>query len=132
MDSSVQDGVAPVKGERFLSKTGQYNIVYSGGKSWAGKELVLRALPNALDSSRFGFVVSRRLGKAVVRNRIKRRLREIARQMPVQPGWDIIFIARIPALKADYNDLERSIRTLLSRADINIVGENEGHRSVAD
>ena len=107
-----------VRGERFLNKTGQFDIVYNGGKSWAGKEIVLRALPNALDASRFGFVVSRRLGKATVRNRVKRRLREVARQTPVQPGWDIVVVARVPAAGADYQSLEKSVRTLLLRAGI--------------
>ena len=116
---------------QFLNKDRQFNIVYDGGKSWAGKEVVLRALPNALDTSRFGFVVSGRLGKAVVRNRVRRRLREIARQIPVQPGWDIVFIARVPAAGADYENLEKSVRKLLLRAGI-IVGKNEGNRSITD
>lgn len=119
-----------VRGERFLSKTGQFDIVYNEGKTWAGKEIVLKALPNALEASRFGFVVSRRLGKAVVRNRIKRRLREIARHTPVQPGWDIVFIARVPAAGAEYKSLERSARTLLLRAGI--IEKNENHRFVND
>lgn len=131
MNNLVKQGGADVRGERFLNKTGQFENVYNGGKSWAGKEIVLRALPNALDASRFGFVVSRRIGKAVVRNRVKRRLREIARQTPVQPGWDIVVIARVPAAGADYKNLERSVRMLLLRAGI-IVGENESYRSVAD
>lgn len=131
MNNLVKQGGAGVRGERYLNKTGQFNTVYNGGKSWARKEIALRALPNALGTSRFGFVVSRRLGKAVVRNRVKRRLREIARQTPVQPGWDIIFIARVPAAGADYKNLEKSVRMLLLRAGI-IVGENEGHRSVTN
>jgi len=131
VNNLVKQDVAAVRGERFLNKTGQFDIVYNGGKSWAGKEIVLRALPNALEASRFGFVVSRRLGKAVIRNRVKRRLREIARQTPVQPGWDIVVIARVPAAEADYKSLERSVRMLLLRAGI-IVGENESYSSVAD
>jgi ribonuclease P protein component len=118
-----------VRGERFLNKTGQFNIVYNGGKSWAGKEVVLRALPNGLDYSRFGFVVSGRLGKAVIRNRVKRRLREIARQAPVQPGWDIVLIARVPAVGALYKVLEGSVRKLLFRAGI-IIKINEGNCSI--
>ena len=120
-----------MRGKQYLNKTGQFNIVYDGGKSWAGKEVVLRALPNGLDYSRFGFVVSGRLGKAVIRNRVKRRLREITRQTPVQPGWDIIFIARAAAVEADYNNLEKSVRKLLFRAGI-IVGKYEGNSSVTD
>jgi ribonuclease P protein component len=114
----VEQGGAAVRGERFLSKSTQFSVVYKGGKTWAGKEIVLKALPNALDVSRFGFVVSRHLGKAVVRNRVKRRLREIARQTQVSPGWDIILIARVPAAGADYKGLEKSVSGLFSRAGI--------------
>jgi ribonuclease P protein component len=127
----VKQGRAAVRGERFLNKSTQFNIVYDGGKSWAGKEIVLKALPNTLDTSRFGFVVSSRLGKAVVRNRVKRRLREIARLTQVSSGWDIILIARVPAAEADYKSLEKSVRKLLLRAGI-IVGENENHSSVTN
>ncbi len=119
-----------MRGERFLNRKSQFDLVYDEGKSLAGREVVLKSLPNGTDLSRFGFVVSRRVGKAVVRNRVKRRLREIARQTPVQPGWDIIFIARVPAANTDYMDLGKSVRKLLLRAGL-IIGENEGNRPVA-
>ena len=123
-------GVA-VRGEHYLSKSTQFSLVHDEGRSWTTKEIVLKALPNGLGSSRFGFVVSRRVGKAVVRNLVKRRLREITRQTPVQPGWDIIFIARISAAKVKYNNLDKSVRKLLARAGL-IVGENEGNRPDID
>jgi len=75
--------------------------------------------------------VSRRVGKAVVRNKIKRRLREILRQMDLPPGWDIIIIARNPAANADYAVLGKSVGNLLIRAGL-IVGEHEGNRPGAD
>jgi ribonuclease P protein component len=130
VNNLVEEGGAAVRGERFLSKSIQFSVVYEGGKSWAGKEIVLRALPNALDASRFGFVVSRHLGKAVIRNRVKRRLREIARQTQVTPGWDIVLIARVPAAVADYKSLGKSVRNLLLRAGI--IEENEDRSSVSD
>jgi ribonuclease P protein component len=116
-----------VRGERYLTKKVQFSLVYDEGKSWAGKEVVIKALPNGLDSSRCGLVVSRRVGKAVVRNRVKRLLREILRQTPLQPGWDIIFIARTPAAMADYANLGISVRNLLFRAGL-FVGNYEGVR----
>lgn len=120
-----------MRGEQYLTRKAQFESVYDKGSSWAGKSLVIRALPNGLDLSRYGFTVSRRVGKAVVRNRVKRRLREILRQTPLQPGWDIIFIARIPAATADYESLGNSARNLLLRAGI-LVGEYEGVRSGAN
>jgi len=123
-------GVA-VRGEQNLTRKTQFELVYNEGKTWAGKEIVVKALPNGLDLSRYGFTVSRRVGKAVVRNRVKRLLREIVRQTPLQPGWDIIFIARATAAGADYTNLGKSVRKLLFRAGI-FVGEYEGVSSGAN
>jgi ribonuclease P protein component len=89
---------------------------------------VVRALPNGLDLTRYGFSIGRRVGKAVVRNRIKRRLREILRKAPLYPGWDIIIIARNPAAQADYKSLEKSVAALLVKAGLSS-GEYEGVRS---
>jgi ribonuclease P protein component len=116
-----------VRGENYLKTNNQFSLVYDKGQSWTGREIVLKTLLNGLNATRFGFVISHRLGKAVVRNRIKRRLREITRQTPVQPGWDIILIARVPAASLDYQGLEKSVKKLLIKAGL-IVGENEGNR----
>ena len=81
---------------------------------------MLRAVPNALDYTRFGFVVSKRVSmNAVDRNRVRRRLREIVRRAPVREGWDQLLIARKPILDADFQticnvvlDLERRLGLL--------------------
>lgn len=80
--------------------------------------LVLLYHPNDLDGSRFGFSVSRRIGNAVVRNRVKRVLREAVRQQLdlVSPGWDVVFVARRGCLTADYAAYERSVNSLLDSA----------------
>ena len=76
-------------------------------------------------------MVSRRVGKAVVRNRVKRLLREILRKTPLRPGWDVVFIARAPSSVADYAVLGKSVKNLLFRAGI-LVGDYEGVRLGAD
>ena len=79
---------------------------------------VMKALPNGLTLSRYGLSVSRRVVKAVTRNRVKRLFREILRLTPLQPGWDIIFIARPAAATADYITLKESVNNLLLQAKL--------------
>lgn len=113
-----------MRGEQYLTKPAQYSRVYEKGRSSANDWLVMKALPNGLNLSRYGFSVSRRVGGAVVRNRVKRRLREILRQMPLRPGWDIVFIVRLPAANASYASLEKAARDLLLRAGL-LAGDYE-------
>ncbi len=107
-----------LKNEQHLTQPGQYAIVYDRGRSWANNLLVLKALPNGLLFSRYGFSVSKRIGGAVKRNRVKRRLREILRITPLQPGWDLVFIARSPIAVAQYAAVKQSVESLLSRASL--------------
>lgn len=107
-----------MRGEEHLTKPQQYALVYSNGGSWASSLLVMRALPNSLSLSRYGFSISKRVGKAVIRNKVKRWLREILPKMLLKPGWDIIFIARPAAAAADYASLKKAVEGLLSRAGL--------------
>lgn len=116
--------MAVLKQERYLTRKSQYELVYSRGGSWADRLIVLKALPNGLESSRCGFTISGHVGNAVVRNRIKRLLKEIIRLTPVKPGWDMVFIARPPAAGKKYGELGKSVAKLLSRAGL-LVGEYE-------
>jgi ribonuclease P protein component len=86
--------------------------------------MVLAFLRNELDFSRFGFVVSKRLGKAVQRNRIKRRMREAIRlrMAHIKPGFDLVFIARQPIQQAGYGEIERLLEQLLQESDLLIQG----------
>jgi len=114
-----------MKGEEYLTKPKQYTLVYNEGSSWVGSLLVMKALPNRLSLSRYGFSVSKRVGKAVTRNRLKRLLREILQLTSLKPGWDIVFIVRPVAATTDYAELKKSVESLLSRARL-LAGNYEG------
>ncbi|MCB0137174.1 MAG: ribonuclease P protein component [Caldilineaceae bacterium] len=98
----------------------RFQEVRRKGHSFTNQLLVLCALPNDLAYSRFGFSVNSRIGNAVRRNRIKRRLREAARLRlgEIRPGWDIILIARRPIRSADYHEIETACARLLRRAQL--------------
>lgn len=101
-----------------LTKRAQYLVVYKSGKAWRDNLIRTKALPNGLELSRYGFSVTKNLGKAVVRNRVRRLLKEIVRLTPVKTGWDIVFIAHPSAAAADYHQLKESVHKLLARADL--------------
>ena len=101
-----------------LRKRAQYVNVYKSGKAWADNLIVVKALPNGLEVSRYGFSVARGLGKAVIRNRVRRILKEVTRLTPLRPGWDIVFIARPSVVTSDYHVIKESVNRLLIRAHL--------------
>jgi ribonuclease P protein component len=107
-----------MKREQRLTKPDQYTLVYNEGSTQADRLLVIKTRPNRLEYSRYGISVSKRVGNAVVRNKVKRRLREILRLTNLNPGWDIILIARTPIAGSDYPQINKSVNNLLSRAHI--------------
>lgn len=104
--------------EQRLRRAKDFAAVRHEGRSWAEKLLVLAIRRNGLEVTRFGFIIGKRVGNAVLRNKIKRRLREISRLADVQEGWDIVFIARSGASSADYQTLNRSAVELFRRAKL--------------
>ena len=101
-----------------LSGDKRFSQIHQEGRSVANNLLVVRVLPNELDHNRFGFMVSKRLGNAVTRNQVKRRLREVVRLTDLKPGWDAVFIARRGAEKANYDELEQAAHNLLRRTQL--------------
>ncbi|TME44124.1 MAG: ribonuclease P protein component [Chloroflexi bacterium] len=80
--------------------------------------LVLYIAPNELEGTRVGITVSRRVGNAVVRNRVRRRLREAlrARFSHLSPGSDVLVVARPASAQATWAELNAALDTLLQRA----------------
>lgn len=101
-----------------LAKRAQYASVYQQGNTYVDSLVVVKVLPNGLNLSRYGFSVTKKVGKAVQRNRLKRLLKEIVRLQLIKPGWDIVFIARPQAAAIDYHQLEKAVTELLARAEL--------------
>ena len=82
--------------------------------------LVLYARRNRTATNRVGITVSKKLGKANVRNRIRRRLREIYRLNEEQflPGWDIVLVGRSKALDGDFAAMEKNFLALAKKAGL--------------
>ena len=89
-------------------------------KGVADGYLVLYARKNRTGGNRVGVTVSKKLGKAHVRNRTRRRIREVYRlnEEKFQPGWDIVVVARSRSVDAEFSRLTRSYLTLAGKAGI--------------
>jgi ribonuclease P protein component len=86
----------------------------------ASPYVVLYARKNRTDTNRVGITVSKKLGKAHIRNRVRRRLREVYRlnEDLFAPGWDIVLVARSRAIEAPFDTLTRSVLSLADKAGI--------------
>ena len=82
--------------------------------------LVLYARKNRTSTNRVGITVSKKLGHAVVRNRVRRRIREIYRlhEDAFLPGWDIVVVARTRAIHAPFDTLTENYMALAKKAGI--------------
>ncbi len=87
-----------------------FRRLYAKGKNQVTPHLALYARKNGGTTSRLGITVSTKLGHAVVRNRVRRRLREIYRihENLFLPGYDLVVVARVRSVYAKFGELERS------------------------
>lgn len=105
--------------EKFVSlkKNSDFRIVYRSGTSAANRYLVLYKFPNKGLGRRFGFSISKKVGKAVCRNRIRRILKEICRLHSERfpNDHDFIFIVRQTSSDQDYHQMEKHIWHVLGK-----------------
>ena len=100
-----------------LKENAAFRRLYYKGKSAGNRYLVIYCARNRLEVTRVGLTVSTKLGHAVVRNRVRRRLREIVRHNAscLPSGYDLVIVARTAAVEAEFAALEKSFRTLTGR-----------------
>jgi len=98
----------------------EFHRLYSKGKSAVTPYLVVYARHTKRRQNRIGFTVSTKLGHAVVRNRVRRRLREIYRlhEADFAAGTDLVVVARSRAVKASYQQLEQAMLSACAKLGI--------------
>ena len=104
----------------MLSNPEDFAALQGEGTVRSHSLLVVRIRRTDLEVTRFGFSTGRKLGGAVVRNRVRRRLRQALRVMApsLQPGWDVLIIARSPVIGADFQTLAGALQNLLRRGGV--------------
>lgn len=95
----------------------EFRRLYAKGKTASTPALVLYCRKNRSKQSRYGFTVGTKVGKAVVRNRVRRRLKEIYRlnEARILKGYDVIVVARVRARYASYHELEADFLSLCGK-----------------
>lgn len=90
------------------------------GRTFTDRLMVVSIAPNSLTHNRYGFIVSKHLGKAVTRNLIRRRMKEVVRQLHPQlkPGYDVVIISRSALAEQPFSILQRTVVKLFRQAGI--------------
>ncbi len=117
-ETAARRASAAVRRQLRLRKRRDFDTVFQEGKILGNRLLVFRSVSNQLEHNRYGFVTSKRLGNAVVRNRVRRRLREGVRALATRPGSDVVISARAAAAQADFHELKSAVANLFARAGI--------------
>lgn len=106
---------------KWLKKKKDFEQVFRQGKGYKEGFLILKAVKNNLDVARFGFIISKKVSKrAVVRNKIKRRLRKIVREKDrtTTRGMDIVLMA-LPGIETkDFWEIDKTISQLYKKAKL--------------
>jgi len=106
--------------KRKLSKTSEFKKVFSEGRRIEGKNLIIFILKNDYNFNRPGIIVKKETGKAVFRNKIKRRTREAFRLInkKLSPGHDIIMLAKNNIKESDYFEICQDLESLLNKGKL--------------
>jgi ribonuclease P protein component len=101
--------------EARLVRRGEFDAVYRAGKRRSSSHFTVFSRANELPQSRFGFSIKKALGGAVVRNRIRRRLREVVRchRQEIPSGWDIVIHPKSSVAQAEFAALTADLLRLL-------------------
>jgi len=110
-----------------LTDSPEFEKVYRQGTAFRGKLFSVHAFPNELGTVRFGLSVSKKVGNAVTRNTVRRRLREVFRSaLPKIPGeLDLVVSVRPPAAEASFGELEAEFARALRKIERSLGPDGE-------
>ena len=111
-----------------LKQNHEFRRLYNKGMSASGPYMAIYCRKNRRRKSRLGLTTGVKLGHAVQRNRVRRRLREIYRtnEYRLAPGWDMVIVARVKSVYAQYAQMEHSFLALARKLGLLISGEEQG------
>lgn len=103
-----------------LRSNEEFRKIYKNGKNYWNRNLVMYIKKNGLDHSRIGYTVTKKIGNSVVRNRIRRRMKEIFRKNfdKIKEEYDIILIPKKNVIDIDYQQLESAMLHIFKLANI--------------
>ena len=112
--------------EEKIRKNIEFRTVYRRGKSFSNQLLVLYIYKNRKELNRVGISVSKKVGKSVIRSKVKRLISESYRlnKNSIKKGYDLVFIARTGSNDKNYVEIERSLKNLFKRAGLLINEKN--------
>lgn len=112
--------MAPLSKLPRLTVNRDFRRVYRAGRSYSNRYVVLYVLLRHEAGRRLGFSVGKKIGGAVIRNRVKRRLREVSRlhQHSLRGDYDMVLLARRAAAEADFATLRRAVVDVWRRAGV--------------
>ncbi len=110
-----------------LKQNHEFRRLYNKGKSAVSPYFAVYCRKNHRPVSRLGITTGVKLGNAVKRNRVRRRIRELYRtnEQNILSGYDIVVVARTRAIFARYSDLEQSFRKLMKKLELTVPGQEE-------
>lgn len=109
-----------LKRELRINKAGEYKLVYEKGQKFSGQYIIMYTRENKLPYNRFGFVASKKIGNAVVRNRVKRQLRSIINEVKddIKKGYDVVIICRHNISGYTFSLLHKDVLKTLKKAGL--------------
>lgn len=118
--SIIGGSIFIMKNTFALKKNQDFKLVYGKGKSHVNRLLVVYFLPNGSNHNVLGLSVSKKVGNSVVRNKVKRRIRESYRlnEETIASGYDIVIIARVRAKDSDFHSVNRALIHLLKKSKL--------------